>query len=196
LLDGVRANFPELEQHFNPALVAAWEGGSGSGGGLGRNFGWMAILLIGLVRMVIAIADYGHDHPTSAPWSPYETSVPAAPGQSAGVDFDPVTDPALADVLHQMFGPSITYSQVYKADAKLAAAIKANRRMQADPVELAQAGQVVLTQRFLQARPHAGPARLGALARWRLDMMRAAKAAGRKLAWASITGTTCPRACN
>ena len=176
LLDGVRTNFPELEQHFNPTLVAAWEGGNG--GGLGRNFGWMAILLIGLVRMVIAIADYGHDHPTSAPWSPYETSVPAAPGQNAGVDFDPVTDPALADVLHQMFGPSITYSQVYKADAKLAAAIKANRRMQADPVELAQAGQVVLTQRFLQARPHAGPARLEALARWRLDMMRAAKAAG------------------
>lgn len=177
LIDGVRTNFPELEQHFNPVLVAAWEG---QGGGLGAKFGWIAIVVIGVIRMIIAISDYGQNHQVGAPavTAPYEAGAPATPGQSAGADFDPVTDPALADVLHQMFGPAMTYPQVYKADAKLAAAIKANRRMLADPGELAHAGQVVLTQRFLQARPHAGPARLEALARWRLDMMLAAKADG------------------
>ncbi len=179
LIEGVRSNFPELEQHFNPVLVAAWEPqGSSGGGGIGKNFGWIAIVLIGLVRMVIAIADYGQDHPASAPPAAYETGIPAAPGQAPNTPFDPDRDPLLADVVHQLFGPGMSYADLRKANPNLAGALKANRGLTADASELAHQGQVVLTQRFLYARAHAGPARLDALARWRLDMLMAAKADG------------------
>ncbi|WP_062788189.1 hypothetical protein [Novosphingobium capsulatum] len=178
LIEGVRSNFPELEQHFNPVLVAAWEPQGGSGGGIGRNFGWIAIVLIGLVRLVIAIADYGQDHPASPPQAAYETSAPAAPGQPLNAPFDPAADPLLADVVHQLFGPGMSYADLRKANPNFAGTINANRHLTADPGELAHQGQVVLTQRLLYARAHAGPARLDALARWRLDMLMAAKADG------------------
>jgi len=177
LIAGVRDNFPELEQHFNPALVSAWEGRRG-GGGIRMNFGWGAILLIGLIRMVIAIGEYGHDHPSpgAPPIAPYEAG---APGGSGPVpDFDPATDPVLADVVHQLFGPDMTYADLRKANPNLAGTINANRRMTANAGDLAHQGQVVLTERLLYARARAAPARLEALARWRLDMLQAAKADG------------------
>lgn len=176
LLDGVRANFPELEQHFNPTLVAAWEGGNG--GGLGRNFGWMAILLIGLVRMVIAIADYGHDHPASAPQAPYETSVPAAPGQAPDTPFDPARDPVLADTVHRLFGADLSYADLARRNPNLAQTLQANRRMTADAEQLARKAQTALNMRFFLAHLNAKSPRLDDLARWRLDQMAAARADG------------------
>lgn len=176
LIDGVRSNFPELEQHFNPMLVAAWE--RQSSGGLGRNFGWIAIVVIGLIRMVVAIADYGHDHPLPRPVAPYEASDSPNPASAPLPAFDPAADPVLADVVHQLFGPDMSYADLRKADPNFAATIKANRQQTADAGQLAHQVQMVLTERFLYAREGASLARLDSLARWRLDMLMAARADG------------------
>ncbi|GHD01851.1 hypothetical protein [Novosphingobium pokkalii] len=176
LIDGVRSNFPELEQHFNPMLVAAWEGRRLSG--KGANFGWMAILLIGLIRMVIAIADYGNDHPVSAPRLPYETSVPAAPGQAPDPPFDPARDPVLADTVHRLFGADLSYADLARRNPNLAETLQANRRMTADAEQLARKAQTVLNMRFFLAHLNAKSPRLDDLARWRLDQMAAARADG------------------
>ncbi|MDR6513138.1 hypothetical protein J2792_004028 [Novosphingobium capsulatum] len=166
LIDGVRSNFPELEQHFNPVLVAAWEPQGSSGGGIGRNFGWIAIVLIGLVRLVIAIADY-HEAPSGQ-----------APAYESTASVDPVSDPVLGKAITILFGPGLSFSDLKRHNPSLAESLSMDRRTTDDPAVLAGKGQHILTGAFLNALQRAVPPRLDEFARWRLDVMAAAREKG------------------
>ncbi|WP_028657715.1 hypothetical protein, partial [Novosphingobium sp. B-7] len=167
LIDGVRSNFPELEQHFNPVLVAAWEPqGSSGGGGIGRNFGWIAIVLIGLVRLAIAIGVYDWTAPVPSP--AYESTA----------NFDPVSDPVLGKAITILFGPGLSFSDLKRHNPSLAESLSMDRRMTDDPAVLAGKGQHILIGAFLNALQRAVPPRLDEFARWRLDVMAAAREKG------------------
>ncbi|NKJ44958.1 hypothetical protein [Novosphingobium sp. SG720] len=165
LIDGVRTNFPELEQHFNPMLVAAWERANRSGKGL--NFGWIAIVVIGLIRLAIAISDYHGAPPGQAP-AAYETTA----------SFDPVSDFVLGSTISTLFGPGMSYTDLKQRSPNFAQTLYANRQTTDDPFALDRKGQTVLNLRFLLAHYRAVPPRLDDLARWRLDMMQTALADG------------------
>lgn len=95
LLDGVRKNFPELEDHLDPQRVASWEEEAGGVGGSG--FSWR-LLWFGLV-ILIQIARFagsgGSDGSKPHP-PPFISPTEAV----ASADYRPRID----EVVHEVFG--------------------------------------------------------------------------------------------
>ena len=97
LLDGIRKNFPEMEDHLDPQRVGSWEGAGGSAGtgkvqGPGR---WIwALGAFVVLRLIIAIGDMSTSKPS--PMVPQMTTSEALN--------DPTTRTRIEGIVTEVFG--------------------------------------------------------------------------------------------
>lgn len=107
LLEGIRQDFPELEQRFDPQRVGAWEAKlyptdmapSGFQDALTARGGLTLVLAIGALRMALVFYRMIHPHPSDHPAPPPIT----APGpDNSQIALDAAT--------HRWFGPDTDYA--------------------------------------------------------------------------------------
>ncbi|MEO7248270.1 MAG: hypothetical protein ABIW31_07410, partial [Novosphingobium sp.] len=165
LLEGVRKNFPELEDHLSAQRVNAWE----QRGTMpwvrqstGPSWRWWAIGAFVLIRLLIAIAD-------------------TSPSKSVNLLDPPEDAPVVQQAVISAFG-SGTIDTVREKDAELAQMIKSNVRLdQSVNVPADQTAAHIaklIRERALEAARNGSPADLEAAMLVRLGMLRAAKAKG------------------
>lgn len=163
LLEGVRKNFPELEEHLDAQRVAAWEK-SGGMPGPSRNGGpswrWWAIGAFVLIRLLMAIGDTSPSKPVNPLDAPEDL-------------------PVIQQAVIAAFG-SGTIDTVQQSNAELAQLIKSNVSM--DRTENVPADHIaahvanLIRERALEAARSGSLADLESAMRVRLGLLRAAKA--------------------
>ncbi|MEE4452431.1 hypothetical protein [Novosphingobium resinovorum] len=121
LLAGVRKNFPELEDHFDPQRVASWEEASG----------WPTGLIVGgglmMLALLVAIADPG---PASHSDSGANPAIFTPAGKASG---DPAAekravDEATAAAVAEVFGPDRDTAWLHRQQPELAIALELSTR--------------------------------------------------------------------
>ena len=165
LLDGIRKNFPEMEDHLNPQRVGSWQDGGGSFGkgkvqGPGR---WIwAIGAFVVLRLIIAIGDMAPETPKTL--------------------LDPAADaPIIQRAIDMAFGGG-SIDAVRGKNAELASVITSNVRMNkstgvADDVSTSRIVDLIRDRAYEAARADGG-ANLDAAMRVRLGLLRAANRKG------------------
>jgi len=191
LLQVVRGHFPELEDHFSPALVDRWERARSWWHLFTRRMVWF--VLVAVVNILIRLPWSGHDGYT--PHLPQALQVAESSSRYRPPDdlaFDPATDLVLAQAVHAMFGPDVDFATLRRRNPNLAETILANRRRTADVEGLVSETRMIVRLRMADAIRTGKPARLDALARWRLGQLVVARRDGGDTCMALLSGNSLP----
>ena len=167
LLTGVRRNFPELENHFDPDRVAAWQAPARFRIGLRKGW-WVFVLLSVAVRLAISLSQ--SDETPLQQLSPQALMTLQQHGR------------AEAAALMAAFGPGHDLAWLEQRQPELAQVIQSNVRLQTEAgnpdAKIARIASDLVRQRLFEARDTVKGDLFDRIMRLRLAEMKVAQRAG------------------
>ena len=167
LLTGVRRNFPELENHFDPERVASWQAPARFRIGLRKGW-WVFVLLSVAVRLAISLSQ--SDETPLQQLSPQALMTQQQHGR------------AEAAALMTAFGPGHDLAWLEQRQPELAQVIQSNVRLQTEAgnpdAKIARIASDLVRQRLFEARDTVKGDLFDRIMRLRLAEMKVAQRAG------------------